>query len=127
MADADAAHTAAPLSRLPLHLARFLRNQYLMCARQAFTSLAYGSKGALYFCYWTPSVLLPPQHSFLSSTPRYQGSDFGWGNALMSPVVPYLPNASASAAGNVSYMPTPHFYAGASVLFRCMHFPVVVE
>jgi hypothetical protein len=24
---------------------------------QAFTSLAYGSKGALYFCYWTPTVL----------------------------------------------------------------------
>jgi len=36
---------------------------------QVFTSLAYGSSGVLYFCYWSPEA----------------GDTFQWGNAIMSP------------------------------------------
>jgi len=35
---------------------------------QAFTSVAYGATGVLYFCYWSP-----------------QGSSFLWGNSIMTP------------------------------------------
>jgi hypothetical protein len=35
---------------------------------QAFTSLAYGARGILYFCYWSPT-----------------GDTFAWGNAIMTP------------------------------------------
>jgi hypothetical protein len=35
---------------------------------QVFTSLAYGSSGLLYFCYWSPA-----------------GATFQWGNAIMTP------------------------------------------
>ena len=42
-----------------------------------------------------------------------QGGDFVWANALMSPVAPFAQNNTReSAAANVSYAPTPHFYAG---------------
>jgi hypothetical protein len=42
---------------------------------QALTSLAYGAKGLLYFCYWTPS-----------------GIDFLWGGAMITPKA--YPNGS---------------------------------
>ena len=35
---------------------------------QAYSSLAYGAKGVLYFCYWSPV-----------------GAPFAWGNAIMTP------------------------------------------
>jgi hypothetical protein len=52
---------------------------------QAYTSLAYGASGLLYFCYWTPA-----------------GSSFLWGNAIIAPRVPL-------AGGDVQYVPGPHY------------------
>ena len=51
---------------------------------QVFTSLAYGAKGILYFCYWTPS-----------------GTSFQWGNGLITPRA--LPGQTPV------YVPGPHF------------------
>lgn len=54
---------------------------------QVYTSLAYGSKGLLYFCYWTPT-----------------GTSFIWANAIMTPVIP------VGGGGNETYVPGPHYY-----------------
>jgi hypothetical protein len=51
---------------------------------QVFSSLAYGAKGLLYFCYWSPT-----------------GTSFAWGNALMTP--------RALPGGSPVYQPGPHF------------------
>jgi hypothetical protein len=56
----------------------------------------------------------PAQHPrALYPHTRHQGSDFVWANALMSPVAPYPASAGASAAANITYAPTPHFFSGA--------------
>jgi hypothetical protein len=56
---------------------------------QVFTSLAYGAKGLLYFCYWSPA-----------------GPTFQWGGALMMPRAVW--NASDPSPA-VAYEPGPHF------------------
>ena len=57
---------------------------------QSFTSLAFGAKGLLYFCYWSPTG---------------QASGFQWGNALISPrALPGQPS---------QYLPGPHFFQAA--------------
>ena len=58
---------------------------------QAFTSLTYGAKGLLYFCYWTPS-----------------GTSFVWSNAIMTPKL-YPGNATAS------YAKGPHYAQAAAI------------
>ena len=50
---------------------------------QVFSSLAYGAKGVLYFCYWSPT-----------------GDAFAWGNALITP--------RALPGGAPVYLPGPH-------------------
>jgi hypothetical protein len=55
---------------------------------QVFTSLAYGARGVLYFCYWTPT-----------------GSTFQWANAILTPRA--LPGQPLSSA---VYMPGPHYF-----------------
>ena len=54
---------------------------------QIFTSLAYGAKGVLYFCYWSPS-----------------GASFVWGGGIMTPQAGYG-NGTADAV----YGPGPHY------------------
>jgi hypothetical protein len=64
----------------------------------------------------------PAQHPrALHPHPPFQGSDFVWGNALMSPVAPYPASDSASAAANVTYAPTPHFFSGVPDLLVTCH------
>jgi hypothetical protein len=58
---------------------------------QAFTSLTFGSKGVLYFCYWSPS-----------------GSDFAWGNAIMRPQT--LPGNATPV-----FRPGPHYHQARAV------------
>jgi hypothetical protein len=50
---------------------------------QAYTSLAIGSKGVLYFCYWTPA-----------------GSDFTRGQAIMTPTPGSKPDNSNQSPGS---------------------------
>jgi len=57
---------------------------------QVFSSLAYGAKGLLYFCYWSPT-----------------GDSFAFGNALMTP--------RALPGGAPVYLPGPHFAQAARV------------
>lgn len=52
---------------------------------QAFTSLAYGAKGVLYFCYWSPT-----------------GTSFEWGGGLITP-------RSLPSSGVVVYEPGPKY------------------
>ena len=54
---------------------------------QAFASLAHGSSGVLYFCYWNP---LPAQ----------------WHGAMVSAVAPWTPGGGDGA---VVFQPTPHY------------------
>ena len=54
---------------------------------QVFTSLVYGAKGVLYFCYWSPTG---------------QSNGFQWGNAILTPRAP--PNGSSMV-----YTEGPHF------------------
>ena len=50
---------------------------------QAYTSLAIGSKGVLYFCYWTPP-----------------GDDFKRGQAIMTPTPGKPPNIGDQSPGH---------------------------
>jgi hypothetical protein len=65
---------------------------------QVFSSLAYGAKGVLYFCYWSPA-----------------GASFAWGNALMTPRAP-------PGGGAPVYLPGPHYYQAARVNQRLRAF-----
>jgi hypothetical protein len=60
---------------------------------QAYTSLAYGAAGVLYFCYWSPD-----------------GASFTWGNAIIAPRVPM--NGSAA---EIVYSPGPHYAQAARI------------
>jgi hypothetical protein len=53
-------------------------------AWQAFTSLAYGAKGVLYFVYWTPGASVGACHRSLGDA--CFGDGFGKGGGLVSPV-----------------------------------------
>lgn len=61
---------------------------------QAWTSLAHGASGLLYFCYWSP-----------------EGDSFLWANALMTPRAPL-------AGGAAVYAPGPHYYQAARLNAR---------
>ena len=57
---------------------------------QVYSSLAYGAKGVLYFCYWSPT-----------------GASFAWGNALITP--------RALPGGAPVYVPGPHLAQAARI------------
>jgi hypothetical protein len=58
---------------------------------QAFSSLAHGASGVLYFCYWSP-----------------EGADFAWASAIMTPRAPL-------AGGAAAYAPGPHYAQAARI------------